>query len=111
MTYNLSHAQLANAVYKFSPELPAGWTLLEKYDHPETGYQGGLYQKTVKTGNTETIEYAFVSRGTEPTVSDAAADYLMGMGKVPAQFNEAKEFLRRAQRLVTEANGDPAKIS
>lgn len=104
MTYRLIDAQLADAVYDFNAPLPAGWTLLQRFEEPELDYQGALYH------NPATGEYVFANRGTEDSVADYSSDFLMGMGKVPGQFNAAAGFLHDAKDIVSANGGNPGSV-
>lgn len=106
MSYRLIDAQLAEAAYTATlNSTPApGWNTVKVYG-TNNGYQGALFH------NAATGEYVFSNRGTEQPIADGATNFLMGMEKVPAQFNDAQAAFADACDEVSAGGGDPSHIT
>ena len=113
MAYSLRHAVLANLSYDINDD-HTGQTLsylngesfkiIKVYDdESDTGYFGALIQ----SGSGELF---FVNRGTE-WISDGLADIVMGIGRIPLQFNVARESIEDAFQTAAAMGIDPSSIA
>ncbi len=81
---------------------PAGWVQIRTSAPNDTGYYGVLYK------NTTTGEFVLANRGTEFTsADDLIADFKLGIGVLPAQYESAKAFYNE----VTEEYGNSINLS
>ena len=111
MTYKFSDAYLATQVYAnavrgstiVSPD-GSQWKVIRLSDPNPSDYQGMLVK------NDTTGQYKFVSRGTETeplSGRDINADLQMGIGKLPNQVQDAREFLIEAKKDIIRDGGNP----
>lgn len=85
MSYNSAYAALSQDVYRqniTNGDTVGDWSVVKSFS-ASNGYQSALYENKI------TGEFAYVSRGTEPSsLVDVSADLQMGVGLIPAQFEK-----------------------
>jgi len=91
---DLSYYVYHNKDYK----LLEGWTSIQSYNNPKTGFYGEAFQN--KQGEVFTVYRATEIDLRHPSISkkDLYADYQLAINKLPEQYNDAMYFYNQVQK-------------